>query len=312
MEKQLTSNLMMVRPVAFRMNEQTAVNNFYQNSDTGLSEAEIQAKALLEFDEYVEKLRAHDLNVTVILDTLKPSSPDSIFPNNWISFHESGEVILYPMFAENRRYERRLDILDILKTEGYQVEKVTDFSDYENSNRFLEGTGSMILDRENKIVYAAISERTDTDLVEMAARHLGYHPVVFEALQTVDGERLPIYHTNVMMAVADKFAIICLDSIDSKKERREVVEALENSGKEIIDITEKQVNSFAGNMLQVENMSGHKYLVMSRSAHTSLTNEQLGNIEKYCPIIYSSLDTIEELGGGSARCMIAEVFLPKQ
>ena len=311
MNKQLTSTILMIRPIAFRMNEQTAVNNYYQKPATGLSAEEIQQKALTEFDTYVEKLRAHDIDVIVLDDTSVSSTPDSIFPNNWISFHDDGQVILYPLFAENRRLERREDVIDQLVSYGFQVAEVIDYTDFEVKNMFLEGTGSLILDRENKIAYAAISARTDSDLVEKFAQHLGYHPVVFEAFHDVEGQRLKIYHTNVMMCIADHFAIICLDSIDDKKEREEVEQTIVNSGKEIIELTEKQVNSFAGNMLQVENKGGKTYLVMSTAAHISLTNEQLGNIEKYCPIIYSSLETIEELGGGSARCMMAEVFLPK-
>lgn len=311
MTAQLTSTILMVRPVAFRMNEQTAVNNYYQKPATGLTAEEIQRRTLEEFDTYVEKLREHDIDVIVMDDTMEPSTPDSIFPNNWISFHSDGQVILYPMFAENRRLERRTDIVDHLVSEGFQVSKIVDYTDYEGSDMFLEGTGSLILDRENKIVYAAISERTDSYLVKKFAQLVGYQDVIFEAFHTVDGKRLPIYHTNVMMCIASRFAIVCLDSIDAAAEREEVVDAITKSGKEIIEITEKQVNSFAGNMLQVENKEGKRYLIMSTAAHISLTNEQLGNIIKYCPIIYSSLETIEELGGGSARCMMAEVFLPK-
>ena len=312
MHKQLTSTILMIRPVAFRMNEQTAVNNYYQKPATGLTGLEIQQKTLEEFDNYVEKLRAHDIEVVVIEDTPDPSTPDSIFPNNWISFHADGQVVMYPMFAENRRLERRDDVVAELQSQSFQVSDVVDYTDYEAKNMFLEGTGSMILDREHKIVYAAVSERTDSDLVERFSEHFGYKPVVFEAFHSVNGERLPIYHTNVMVCIAAQFAIICFDSIDDKQERDEVEQAIENSGKEIIEITEKQVNSFAGNMLQVENRHGKPYLIMSTAAHTVLTNEQIGNIEKYCDIIYSPLDTIEELGGGSARCMMAEVFLPRE
>jgi hypothetical protein len=310
MDKQLTSTIMMVRPVAFRMNEQTVVNNFYQKPNTGLSAKDIQKKTLAEFDNYVDKLRAHDIEVIVIEDTPEPSTPDSIFPNNWISFHSGGQVVLYPMFAENRRLERRDDVLGTIKSHGFTISEVVDYTAYEKKNMFLEGTGSMILDREHKISYAAVSERTDSDMVEKFAGDFGYRPVVFEAFHTVEGKRLPIYHTNVMMSIANHFAIICLDSIDDEKERQEVERAIIDSGKEIIELTEKQVNSFAGNMLQVKNRQGKVYLIMSTAAHRSLTNEQLGNIEKYCPVLYNPLDTIEELGGGSARCMMAEVFLP--
>jgi hypothetical protein len=311
MKAQLTSNLLMVRPVAFRMNEQTAVNNYYQKAIIGLTAEGVQDTAEKEFDNFVEKLSAHDIHVTVIEDTVEPSTPDSIFPNNWISFHEDGQVVLYPMFADNRRLERREDIESILGKAGFQVGEIIDYTSFEDQNMFLEGTGSMVLDREHLILYAGVSERTDSDLVEKFAAHFGYKTVVFEAFQTVGEERLPIYHTNVMMSVADQFALICLDAIDEESERLEVENSLVDSGKEIIELTEKQLHSFAGNMLQVENKHGKKYLIMSSAAHTCLTNEQLGNIEKYCQIIHSPLDTIEELGGGSARCMLAEVFLPE-
>ena len=311
MKELLTSNLLMVRPVAFRMNEQTAVNNYYQQENADLTADGVQDTAVKEFDDLVAKIRAHNIHVTVIEDSIEPSTPDSIFPNNWISFHTDGEVVLYPMFADNRRQERREDIQAIMEREGYQVTEIIDYTDFEDKNMFLEGTGSMVLDRTNGIAYAAISERTDTDLFQRFCTHFDYKPVVFEAFQPVGNDRLPIYHTNVMMALGEKFAVICLDAIDDKKERLAVENSLFESGKEIIELTEKQLNNFAGNMLQVRNKEGKKYLIMSSAAHTSLTNEQLGNIEKYCQINHSPLDTIEELGGGSARCMLAEVFLPK-
>ncbi len=312
MAKQITNNILMIRPVAFRMNEQTAVNNYYQKVLEGLSSTQIQKNALHEFDLYVEKLKSIGVNVIVINDTVEPSTPDSIFPNNWVSFHESGKVGLYSMFAENRRLERRQDILDNLTDNGFEINEVIDITKFEKEGKNLEGTGSLILDRENKIAYAALSERTNQEVLDQFSELFGYKLVVFHSNQTVDNERLPIYHTNVMMCVAKDFAIICADSIDNKIERMATLTALKNSGKEVIEISEEQVNRFAGNMLQVVGNDDKEYLIMSTAAYTSLIPEQIRKIEKYCPIVHSSLDTIEALGGGSARCMMAEVFLPKK
>lgn len=309
---QVTSTILMIRPVAFRMNEQTAVNNYYQQRIKSLTAEEIQAQALQEFDDFVEKLRGIGVEVIVTTDTLQPSSPDSIFPNNWVSFHDNGNVVLYPMFAVNRRYERRMDIIDMLKEKGFDVQHIIDLATMESQDIFLEGTGSLILDRQNKLTYAAISERTHEEAVDIFSERFDYTPVVFHANQTVDGERLPIYHTNVMMSIAEDFAIICLDSIDDKKEREHVAKTIENSGKEIIEITEEQVSNFAGNMLQVQGANEEDYLVMSASAYNCLTEHQIERIEAHCKILYSDIDTIETLGGGSARCMMAEVFLPKK
>lgn len=310
MASQITSNILMIRPVAFRMNEQTAVNNYYQKVLEGLTSDQIQFNALKEFDIYVEKLKEIGVNVIVVNDTIEPSTPDSIFPNNWVSFHESGKVGLYPMFAENRRLERRQDILDNLTNNGFEISEVIDLTNLESEGVYLEGTGSMILDREHKLVYAAISERTHKLALDKFCELYNYDPVLFHSYQTVDGERLPIYHTNVMMCVAKEFAIICIDTIDNDEERASTLHALKKSGKEIIEITESQVNRFAGNMLQVLGTDMKEYLIMSTAAYTSLSQEQIQKIEKHCSIVHSSLDTIEALGGGSARCMMAEVFLP--
>jgi len=309
--KQSTDTIMMIRPVKFRMNEQTAVNNYYQKVIDGLSQDDVQEKALNEFDTFVDKLRNHGVSVITIDDTVDPDTPDSIFPNNWISLHNDGRIGLYPMFAENRRLERREDIIATLKKD-FEVSNVIDFSKYEVENKFLEGTGSMILDRPNKICYAAISERTQPDVLKEFCDQFGYKAVHFVANQSVDGKRLPIYHTNVMMCVADEFAILCADSIDNVDERENVINMLESTGKEVIEISEDQKHHFAGNMLQVKSKDGKPYLVMSGAAFQSLNEGQIKRIEKYCPIIHSSLDTIEALGGGSARCMMAEVFLPKK
>ncbi|AFM03730.1 hypothetical protein Fleli_1297 [Bernardetia litoralis DSM 6794] len=311
-DQQSTSTLMMIRPIKFRFNEQTAVNNYYQKAPKKLNESEIQSKAIAEFDIFVEKLRSKKINVIVIEDTPEPSTPDSIFPNNWISFHSDGKVGLYPMFAENRRLERRPEILEKLQKEaGFKINEVIDFSNYEKEAFFLEGTGSMILDRPNKIVYAAISIRTNEKIIDDFCDKFNYKAIKFIANQTVDGKRLPIYHTNVMMCIANDFAVLCADSIDNQAEKEAVIQSLEKTGKEIIEISEDQKHHFAGNMLQVNGTDEKPYLVMSKAAHLSLNDNQKAKIEKYCEILSSSLDTIETLGGGSARCMMAEVFLPK-
>ena len=301
----------MIRPVAFRMNEQTAVNNYYQKVLDNLTPATVNAKAQAEFDAYVEKLRSVGVNVVVVDDTINPDTPDSIFPNNWVSFHESGDVVLYPMFAENRRLERREDVLDILEESGFQINEIMDYTSAEEDNIFLEGTGSIILDRTNEIAYCALSPRADEELFIEFCEDFEYNPIIFEAFQTVDGERKHIYHTNVMMCIAETFAVICADCIDDKSERKMVLESLKNSGKEVILISEAQVNNFAGNMLQVKGANDELFLVMSNAAYQSLTKDQVTKIEKHCKIVYASLDIIEACGGGSARCMMAEVFLPK-
>ncbi|WP_430615226.1 citrulline utilization hydrolase CtlX [Flavobacterium sp. JP2137] len=308
---QTTQTILMIRPVAFRMNEQTAVNNYYQKVLDHTTPATVNAKAQAEFDAFVTKLQAVGVEVIVVDDTLSPDTPDSVFPNNWISFHENGDVVLYPMFAENRRLERREDILDILEEKGYPTKDIMDYTSAEEDGIFLEGTGSLLIDRENEKVYCALSPRADEELVIEFCEDFEMDPVIFEAYQTVNGERKLIYHTNVMMCIAETFAVICADSIDDKQERKIVLNHLKSSGKEIITITEDQVNNFAGNMLQVRGANDERFLVMSTSAYQSLTPQQIKAIEKHGPIIHSSLDTIEACGGGSARCMMAEVFLPK-
>ncbi|HNP32787.1 MAG TPA: arginine deiminase-related protein [Flavobacterium sp.] len=309
--KQTTNSILMIRPVAFHRNEQTAVNNYYQKELAGLSPVAINAQAQKEFDTFVAKLRKVGVNVIVVEDTLEPSTPDSIFPNNWISFHENGDVALYPMFAENRRPERREDILDILEDEGFQINQIVDYTSAEEDNIFLEGTGSLLLDRENGKAYCALSPRADEEIMIEFCEDFELTPVIFEAFQTVNGERKLIYHTNVMMSLGDTFAVICADSIDDKKERKMVLDSLRGDDKEIILITEEQVNSFAGNMLEVKGKNDERFVVMSEAAYKSLTKKQIAQLEAHVEIIHSSLDTIEACGGGSARCMMAEIFLPK-
>ena len=308
--KQVTNTVLMVRPVAFRMNEQTAINNYFQE-DLALKNEEINKKAQQEFDQFVSKLKSVGVNVLVLDDDKELDTPDSIFPNNWVSTHENGNIALYPMYAENRRRERREEFFNVLEDSGFQINNIVDYTEAEEESIFLEGTGSIILDRVNEKAYCALSARADEDLFIEFCEDFEYLPVIFNAYQTVEGKRLPIYHTNVMMCVAEEFCVICLDSIDDKKERKFVINQLKESGKEIIAISEKQMHQFAGNMLQVVNDKGVNILVMSKSAHLSLNDGQIKSITKYCEIVSSDLETIETCGGGSARCMMAEIFLPK-
>lgn len=295
----------MVRPAAFGFNEQTAVNNAFQVAS---EEANINEKALKEFDHFVAKLQSAGIHIIVVQDSPSPHTPDSVFPNNWVSFHEDGTLVLYPMFATNRRWERDKGVLAEIK-KWFLADKIIDFSGFEAENKFLEGTGSMILDREARIVYACWSPRTDTDVLNWFCHQLGYRPVVFTA---VDDQGLPIYHTNVMMCLADRYVVICLDAITDEQERKQVAAVIAQSGKQLITISFGQMGQFAGNMLQVENDKGEKFLVMSSQAYHSLTKEQVGTLEGFNPILHAPLDTIEQNGGGSARCMMAEIFLPKK
>ncbi|MDO6470184.1 citrulline utilization hydrolase CtlX [Maribacter sp. 1_MG-2023] len=308
---QITNTILMIRPVSFRMNEQTAVNNYFME-DIDLKNQKINQKAQEEFDAFVSALKDKGVNIIVVQDTKEPDTPDSIFPNNWISFHANGTVGVYPMFAENRRNERREDIFEILEQNGFKINDVVDYTSAEEEELFLEGTGSILIDRVNKKAYCALSERADEDLFIEFCEDFDFFPVIFTANQYVDGKRLPIYHTNVMMALAENFVVICTDSIDDKKERKNVLDHLKKDGKEVIIITEQQMHHFAGNMLQVLGGNDKKYMVMSSAAYNSLRSEQIAQIENHCAILHSTLHTIETCGGGSARCMMAEVFLPKR
>ena len=312
MKQQITNTILMIRPVNFRMNEQTAVNNYYQVGIENSTADALLKNAQQEFDAFVTELRSHGVQVVVVEDTPEPDTPDAHFPNNWISFHQSGDVVLYPMFAENRRAERRGDVLDILEEKGFHIENIIDYTSAEEEGLFLESTGSLIMDRPNHKVYCALSPRADEDLLIEFCEDFDCLPVIFTANQDVDGKRLPIYHTNVMMCVGETFAVVCLDSIDDKKERKNVLNQLKQDRKEIIAITEDQVTQFAGNMIQVEGIGGKKLLVMSSSAYHSLTTMQITALEQHAQLVHSPLDTIEACGGGSARCMMAEVFLPKK
>tara|TARA_Y100000385_G_scaffold287445_1_gene351718 strand:- start:2067 stop:2957 length:891 start_codon:yes stop_codon:yes gene_type:complete len=293
------------------MNEQTAVNNYYQKTIEDLSPDAVNALAVEEFDTFVEKLQAVGIQVIVVNDTKEFDTPDSIFPNNWISFHQNGTVALYPMFAENRRFERKESVVEAIEEKGFSIEHIVDYTVAEQENLFLEGTGSIILDREYQKAYCALSPRADEQLFIEFCEDFDFFPVIFSAYQTVNQKREKIYHTNVMMCIGSTFAVICLDSIDDKKERKNIINHLKKDNKEIIAITEDQVNQFAGNMLQLLGKNNTPFLVMSQSAFDSLCADQLSKLEKHTKIISSSLQTIEACGGGSARCMMAEIFLPK-
>jgi hypothetical protein len=307
MLKQTAHTILMIEPIAFSFNDQTAANNYFQQKGNA-SDADLQHQTLAEFSRMVNQLRAKGIEVLVVKDTFEPHTPDSIFPNNWISFHEGGQVILYPMFAPNRRSERRDDILRILEGHSLVINNLSDFSFWENQDLFLEGTGSMIFDRVHQIAYAALSERTDKSVFLQFCETFCFTPVYFSARQTVGGKRLPIYHTNVMLSVADGYAVVCTDSIDNIDERQMLIESLEKSGKEIISISEEQMHAFAGNMLQLQNKEGEKFLVMSQAAFDSLTEQQIKRLELYNELIVISIPTIEKTGGGSVRCMMAEIF----
>ena len=311
MKQQISNAILMVRPVDYRMNEETAVNNFFQK-DMDLSPESITEKAQEEFDGFVNQLRKVGVKVIGVDDIKENNTPDSIFPNNWVSFHQNGDVALYPMFAENRRRERREDILEKIEEEGFKINNIVDYTSAEEDDKFLEGTGVLILDRQNRKAYCALSPRADEDLTIEFCEDFEYTPIIFKAFQNVNNQRKQIYHTNVLMGLGEELAIICLSSIDDKKERKLVVESLKEDGKTIVDITEEQMHHFAGNMLEVRGAFNKKYWVMSEAARKILTEKQVKTIEKHSEILSSNLNVIETLGGGSARCMLAEVFLPEK
>lgn len=296
-----TNNILLIRPANFGFNEETRASNVFQKELSENAET-VRQNALLEFEAVAAKLRSHGVDVFVFDDTPSPVKTDAVFPNNWISFHADGTVVLYPMLSANRRLERRADIIESLK-DKFEITNIIDLSIYESENLFLEGTGSIVFDHANKIAYAALSPRTDKELFLDLCEKLNYKPVIFTAHDRSGSE---IYHTNVMMCIGEEFAVICLESITDKSERANVFSKLATTGHEVVDITFDQMNSFAGNMLLVRN----DLLVMSQSAHRSLTKTQKLALEKYCELLPFAIPTIETVGGGSARCMIAEIFLP--
>ena len=292
----------MVRPYQFYFNQQTAANNFFQSNINIENANEL---AIAEFDAMVEKLRAHQIKVNVVQDTKDPSTPDSIFPNNWISTHAGGTLCLYPMYAENRRAERKSSVIEFLQA-NYKIENLLDITHFEKEGKFLEGTGSMVLDHQNKIAYGCLSERLNKEAFISWCGKMQFKPIAFKA---VDDKAQPIYHTNVMMCMANQFVVICLDSIPNEQEKQMLVNSFDQTNKEVIDISQDQLNHFAGNMLQVFDIAEKPHLIMSEQAHSSLHPAQLKSLEKYNPLLTISIPTIEALGGGSTRCMMAEIHL---
>ncbi|MGZ3757724.1 MAG: citrulline utilization hydrolase CtlX [Mucilaginibacter sp.] len=301
---QSTSNILMIRPVNFGFNEQTAGSNAFQNKHH--NEQDAQTQAAKEFDAFVQTLRDKGVNVIVINDTPEPHTPDSIFPNNWVSFHDDGTVFLYPMQAPNRRLERRDDIITQLQG-TFKINHIADLSGFESKEKFLEGTGSMVLDRPNKIAYACVSPRTDKEVLDAFCQNAGYKAVTFNAF---DENGIAIYHTNVLMGIGTKFAVVCLNSITNNIEKQTVIDSIKSTGKKLIDISFSQMNQFAGNLLEVKNTSGQILIVMSKTAYGAFTDEQKSSLSKYGKLVYADINTIETIGGGSARCMMAEVHLP--
>jgi len=302
----ITDTIVMIRPKHFSYNKQTAASNAFQNEAKTNELAQIEQQALKEFDDLANKLKAEGVNVLVYDDTDQPIKSDAVFPNNWFSTHNNGTICLYPMFAENRRTERRTDIVEDLKLK-FHYKTVEDFSYFEIADQFLEGTGSLILDRSNKLMYACLSPRTDKEAVETVAHKLGYQPVVFNS---VDSNGKAIYHTNVMMSLAEEFVVICLASVPNEKEKQQLLNHFADTGKAVIDISFEQMNKMAGNVIQLQSTTGEKIEVMSATALNAFTDEQLTQILMTNKIVHSDISTIEKYGGGSARCMIAEVFKP--
>ncbi|HEY3385909.1 MAG TPA: arginine deiminase-related protein [Saprospiraceae bacterium] len=300
---QTTSRIIMVRPAAFGYNVETAVNNTFQHVPKSGQE-EIKTEALREFDQLVSILRQEGVEVEVVQDSVSPVKPDAIFPNNWISFHEDGTLVTYPMYAPLRRQERREEIVAAIEKK-YKVTKRVSLEHFEGEGHFLEGTGSMVLDRVNKIAYACISQRTDPGILQQWGELMGYTPFSFAA--RYDGQ--DIYHTNVMMAIGDGVSIVCLDVVEEAR-REALYQSLSSAGREVVVLRADQVGSFAGNMLAVRTKDGQQLMVMSRTAHESLDVQQRKTIERYARIVSSDVNTIETIGGGSVRCMIAENFLP--
>ncbi len=308
-ESQLASSVLMIRPARFESNPLTAESNKFQGK-TSASPAEQHAAALQEFDGLVASLRGKGINVVVVDDTAEPHTPDSIFPNNWVSFHADGRVVLYPMEAKNRRTERRLDIVESLGNEqGFHVSEIVDLSHHESADQYLEGTGSLVLDRMNHVAYACLSTRTQLDVLGDFAQQMDYDVVAFDA---VDREGAPIYHTNVLMNVGEKIAVICDESIVREDQREAVLKRLRETGHEIVILSYDQLDAFAGNMLELRSASGRRLIAMSQQAYDSLGDSQLATLETNADILSVPIASIESSAGGSVRCMLAEIHLPQE
>lgn len=309
MRSQTTSTILMIRPANFAFNEETAASNAFQSRDGKMTAEEMRQNAMREFDDFVKKLRDAGVSVIVADDSPAPAKPDAVFPNNWVTFHQEGFVVTYPMFAPTRRKERREEVIEEILQKGFLSKNHIHLEGNEANGRYLEGTGSIIFDHQNRLAYACLSPRTDANLLEELCQKIGYQKVVFRAM---DANGQDIYHTNVMMAMGETFVVICLDSVRDSAERWMLEEKLKATGKEIVDITLAQMNAFAGNMLQVRNTSGDTILTMSEQAYRSLAPVQIQILERHTRLLHSPIETIETYGGGSARCMMAEVFLPKE
>ena len=308
-EPQCARSVFMVRPVAFHANPLTLESNSFMKENLPLSESEQQQAALREFNNFARQLEETGVKVFVFQDTRAPGTPDSIFPNNWVSFHSDGTVVLYPMMAVNRRTERRMDIIEALSSEHhFRVSRIVDLTAHESKDQFLESTGSLVLDRRNRIAYACLSPRTDIEALGDFAQQLDYEVVSFDA---TDREGQAIYHTNVMMAQGDGFAVLCTEAIADASQREAVLARLEGAKQRIIEISFDQMERFAGNMLELENDGGEKILAMSQRARDSLSDEQLGELREYATIVSAPINVIEDSAGGSVRCMLAEIFLPR-
>ena len=305
MQEYISNKILMIEPVAFGFNPETATNNYFQKEST---REDAQTQALAEFQNMVELLRSKSIEVIVIQDTLEPHTPDSIFPNNWISFHEDGTFVTYPMFAVNRRTERREDIIEYLYNRVFHASKRIDYSNFENNQIFLEGTGSVVLDRKHRRAYACLSPRTNRELFLRFCEDLGYKPIYFDALHQIGGDMRPIYHTNVMMAIGSTYAVICLESIVNQEQREMVWRELQTTGHDVIEITPEQMNRFAGNMLEIKALDGALYLCLSQSAYNALSEAQRTQLARHAQLLIIPIPTIEALGGGSVRCMMAELF----
>ncbi|MCC6599910.1 MAG: amidinotransferase [Crocinitomicaceae bacterium] len=306
---QQTPSVLMIRPVAFRYNPQTSADNFFQCRASSIQEWEVHPAALAEFDELVRRLRLEGIEVEEVEDTLTPETPDSLFPNNWVSFHDDGTVIFYPMMAENRRIERRIDIIENLIEKGFVVSRFIDLSSFEHTGKYLEGTGSLVLDRKNRVAYAALSGRTHPEVLKLWSASLDYEVISFNAFQIAGSDRVPVYHTNVLLSIGTGYALVGADCIDDPNEREKVLDSLEKTGHQPIYLSEHQVEQFAGNVLELERAGDLPILVMSTCARNALNGRQISEIESRAKIVDVPLPTIERYGGGSARCMLAEIFL---
>ncbi len=304
---QTTNNILLIKPCCFQYNTETESSNLFQQQLVENKE-DIIEKAILEFTNFAQQLINNGINVTIIDDTSAPEKPDAVFPNNWISFHENGKIVLYPMLAENRRIERRQEIIDEIG-DKFNIKQIIDLTYFEKEAKFLEGTGSVILDRVNSKAYACLSPRTNKEVLYQFCEEIGYLPIFFYSL---DENKNEIYHTNVMKCIGTYFDVVCLSSISDEQDKKNLIYELTKSNREIIDIDYTQVKNFAGNMLELKGSEGNSIIVLSQTAMNCLTSSQIESLKKYGDLLPLNVNTIEKIGGGSVRCMIAEIFLTKK